>query len=157
MPVAFVRIEHILPRSARPELVVTWANLTLACEKCNHHKGDYYAPAEPLLNPYAVGPEEHLVFAGPLVVHQPGSDMGYRTVQVLRLSRIDLIEARVDRLNAVINLLDRWRRENNPQTKEILADQIRAEAEPNRPYSATVRAYVLYVNFPFENIPAPAQ
>src|SRR5689334_21918786 len=33
--VSYPHVEHMLPKSARPDLVVDWANLTLACEVCN--------------------------------------------------------------------------------------------------------------------------
>src|SRR5260370_28142579 len=36
-------IEHILAKSARPDLIVDWSNLTIACPVCNHSKGDYYS------------------------------------------------------------------------------------------------------------------
>lgn len=83
--VAREHIEHIEPRAHRPELVVQWENLTLACPKCNGYKGDYFSETEPLLNPYVDDLEEHLSFLGATVTYRPGSAIGQRTVLKLRL------------------------------------------------------------------------
>src|SRR5262245_38698747 len=68
--VSFSEIEHILPKSARPDLVCEWANLTLACKRCNLSKLDYYEPTCPLVNPYSDQVGSHLEFYGPFIYHQ---------------------------------------------------------------------------------------
>src|SRR5688572_25480092 len=56
----FGDVEHILPKSRLPELVVKWENLTFVCAQCNNRKRDYYDPEHPLIDPYVDNPEEHL-------------------------------------------------------------------------------------------------
>ena len=50
--ISYGDIEHILPKNkdARPDLYVTWSNLTLSCEICNRSgKGTYYNTKIPLI------------------------------------------------------------------------------------------------------------
>ena len=37
--IAFGHIEHVAPKSRRPDLAFAWNNLTLSCELCNLQKG----------------------------------------------------------------------------------------------------------------------
>ena len=41
-------IEHIVPKSVRPDLAVDLGNLTVACGVCNTNKSDYYNEKAPL-------------------------------------------------------------------------------------------------------------
>ncbi len=134
--------EHIVPSSVRPELVVEWSNLTLACTECNRRKGDYYDEAEPLLNPYQDDPSHHIRFYGPLCLHAPGSVRGLATVLRLELSRIELHERRADRLRAIQALVDRWEALPSGPTKELVKDEILKEAYPDKEYSAAVRSFL---------------
>ena len=62
--------DHIFPVSRRPDLFVSWNNLTFVCTECNRQKLDYYSEAEPLVNPYIDQPSDHLIFFGPMVFAQ---------------------------------------------------------------------------------------
>lgn len=137
--ISFAHVEHILPRKYRPELVVEWTNLTLACERCNKYKGDYYEPSAPLLNPYGDEPTDHLLLMDGLVLPKPGSQLGRRTVLRLRLSRPELIQMRAERLERLGPLLDAWEKEIGPD-KELLARQLRREADPAAEFSSVVAA-----------------
>lgn len=145
--VAPTHVEHIRPKSRRPDLVVAWVNLTLGCPACNTNKGDYYSEEEPLLHPYDDAPSTHLIFVGNLVLPKPGSDTGVRTVGRLKLSRPGLIQQRTDRLTSVHRLVDAWHRANG-LTKAELEDQIREEARPDSEYSACVTEFLRQQGFP---------
>jgi len=144
--VTAAQVEHILPRSSRPDLVVVWMNLTLACPRCNRFKSDYYETSLPLVNPYVDDPSTHLLFFGNLVFPVPGNDRGKVTVLRLGLHRSDLAEARGRRLEVVSRLLDEWARASGP-VREALEHLIREDADSGE-YATSVFAYLRSVGFP---------
>lgn len=140
--VAFGDVEHILPKSRRPELVVSWSNLTLVCSVCNSAKGDYFEPTHPLLNPYNDDPSEHLQFLGPLVMGRIADPLGDRTVRRLKLQRIALIERKKDRLEALKVLVDTWATMPFGPDKDLVRTQILDELADDKEFAATARAFV---------------
>lgn len=148
--VAHEHIEHIKPRAHRPELVVNWENLTLACPKCNGYKGDYFSDTEPLLNPYTDDPQEHLSFLGATVTYRPGSEIGQRTVLKLRLYRTDLMLARSRRVEQVAQLVHQWAQADG-LLAETLAEIINEEASADAEHAATIQAYLRHIGFPLSD------
>lgn len=140
--VAHGHIEHILPKSERPELVVDWANLTLACPVCNTHKGKYYDPTGPLLNPYEDDPSSEIEFVGPMIRTQ-GTGAGYRAVTRLRLNRDELV---LDRLRVLQQVKDLFRHSqtlaHDDGAREFTLDEMQALGEPGNEYSSAVIAYL---------------
>lgn len=134
--------DHILPVSKRPELFVSWENLTLVCTECNRRKGDYFDNAEPLVNPYVDEPDEHLIFWGPIVLNRPGSLMGYRTEKQIELSRQALIERRTEKMMLLRPLIDQWQMTADGPTRELLKKEIMKEAVATAEFSATTRSYL---------------
>ena len=135
-------VEHILPKSARPDLFVQWENLTYVCFQCNNEKRDYYEPAQPLLNPYQDDPQSHVQFLGPMCLEMPGSARGQLTVLRLQLSRPPLVERRKDGLEAVLNLARLWIEMPPGPQRDAVRDQVLRYAEPEAEYSAAVRAFI---------------
>jgi hypothetical protein len=133
-------VEHILPKRARPDLFVNWDNLTFGCSICNTKKGTYYDPDLPLLNPYVDDPGDHLQFLGPFVIHLSGSVRGETTRIHLDLSRIPLVERRMERMEALKQLIDRWANAADPH-KQVLLAAIHIELSEEREYAATLRAF----------------
>lgn len=144
--VAPIHVEHILPKSCRPELVVAWENLTVACPNCNQYKGSYYSPEQPLLNPYRDEPSEHLVFAGSLLFAAGGSELGERTINRLQLSRTPLNQSREDRLKALARLFQSWFRAGD-EDKQMYADLLVEEVGPDREYSEAGRSWLRLMGF----------
>lgn len=138
-------IEHILPKhgGARPDLYVEWTNLTLACEECNRpRKKTYYNPADPLINPYEDNPEQHLISAGPMIFNKPGDRKGHVTYTILELNRSGLFERRVERLNSLKCLADKWGCEQNQTIKDILEKELKKEAAPDKEYSFVIKKFL---------------
>ena len=107
--VAYTHIEHKLPKRKHPQLVCDWANLTIACPRCNTNKGDYDEPECRLLDPYVDDVEVAVVFFGPLALAR-GSARAHATVTRLALNRIDLLSARAEAitsLDMLLNLVER--------------------------------------------------
>ena len=140
--VAFGDVEHVLPKSERPDLVVEWTNLTLACSVCNNSKGDYYSEEAPIIHPYNEDPQSHLVFVGPMVTHARRSALGERTHRRLNLNRIELLERRADRLSAIKELVDRLDALAPGPDRGLFENEIRKEGRAHAEYAAAVRDFL---------------
>lgn len=103
--VSYDHIEHIRPKKKYPGLVCAWDNLTVACQVCNTNKGDFDSKECPLLNPYIDDPESEIAFGGPLAIPR-GGPRSRITISTLDLNRVDLLFARKERLQHIIDLLD---------------------------------------------------
>jgi hypothetical protein len=139
--VTYDHIEHIFPRSARPDLVVSWKNLTLACPKCNNEKGDYYDPVVPLVHPYDQDPETHISFEGPLAVTD-GHNFGYRTVVHCDLNRAQLLLRRAEALEHVEQLLRQAELLPDEGAKRAVLKEAWTLANDDAEYASVVRRYL---------------
>jgi hypothetical protein len=153
--------DHILPIVHRPDLICHWENLAFVCKRCNEEKRDYYAPDEPLVNPFHDDPTRHIGFFGPVPFHVAGDDKGYRTVAQLALKRAELVERRSQVLERVQSLLDKWAQMNDGRTKDLVRGEILKLAAPDAEYTAAVRAFIYHsvgwTDFPEKPSSAHAQ
>ena len=135
--IAYEHIEHIKPKAVGryPALTFDWNNLGLACPKCNGNKGDSYDEQVPYVNPYVDDPTDFLTAFGALIYHRLGNARGELTEKGLDLNRLQLIEQRKERLDAIRLLFDRHMAEQKPAMKELLRSEIEAELEKDKPYS----------------------
>jgi hypothetical protein len=115
---------------------------------CNGNKSDYDSEDEPLIDPYEQDPAEHLLFVGALVLERPGSDLGYRSVEILGLSRAALIEVRTERIREMRPLVDAWSKETRPERKAMLERQLRNQVSDAAEFAATKRAYLHQAGLP---------
>lgn len=130
--VSYSHIEHILPKSERPELVCEWTNLTLACEICNTNKDTYMDEHNPLLNPYIDDVEELIDFYGPMAVHR--DSRAQLTISKLRLNRAQLLFRRQEALQEILRIVMMMARSKvdlvvRRALAEDLLDKIGREAE----------------------------
>jgi len=155
--VSYGDIEHILPKNknARPDLYVTWSNLTLSCELCNRSgKGTYYNPKMPLINPYIDNPEDHFVEMRAFIKEIPGDQRAKTTIEILNLNRAGLVERRKERIDSIKTLLDFWKSLNESKSgrekdmKEKLENQLRKEVSEDKEYISTVKSFLLDNDFP---------
>jgi len=134
--------DHFRPVVGFPAEIVMWVNLLLACKECNTNKGSYYSDQEPLINPSIDDPLDDIFFFGPMAHPRNGSAKGLRTIQRLRLERIELFQARAERIRKLRPLIQEWRLQQEGPTKELLKATILEEAGADREYSALVRTYL---------------
>lgn len=135
-------VEHILPKSVRPELMFNFSNLTYSCAICNNAKRDYYDATAPLINPYEVNPGAHLLAIGPLVVHRCGDFTGDITEKKLNLNRMSLVERRKERLESIGRLADQVVQSRTPGYRKVLIEELQKECDKCKEYTFVVRAYV---------------
>ena len=144
-------IEHILPKSKRPDLCFEWSNLTFACTKCNRPpgKGDYYNEDYPLINPYIDDPDKHFYAAWSSIIIHAGDERAKITEQILKLNRPELVEKRLERIQYVELLLSAWRKlEPSHPGKNIAEGELHNEYKRDKEYSFAVRGYLMLQGFP---------
>jgi uncharacterized protein (TIGR02646 family) len=140
-------VEHITPKSLKPELTVEWENLTLACEICNQNKSNLDPAAEHIIDPYHADPQDHLIFIGALVCSR-GTAAGTNTRAILDLNRGELSERRRERLEAVMMIVEQIMRDDLPiQTRRALYHNLRTrDASADAPYSAMITEVISIIN-----------
>lgn len=146
--VAYPHIDHILPKSVRPDLVVEWTNLTLACPACNTSKGDYFDAEVPLVNPYIDNPDDHFTFAGPMLAPMIGDVRARTTVRRLKLQRAALVLSRMKRIEDLHLLVDLWDQEQEPR-RSAFALEIRDRIKGDQEFSTFLKHYAMSLGFPF--------
>jgi hypothetical protein len=117
-------VEHIVAKAIDPSRAYEWANLTLACDKCNTRKGD----KEDILDPYTDDPTSAFFFGGPWIAASVGSDLGKVTLVVLDLNRPDLMERRKEKLDALRDRLQTVLNTNDPTRRQVLLNALIEDA-----------------------------
>ncbi|WFS02367.1 HNH endonuclease [Rhizobium tumorigenes] len=140
-------VEHIVPKSLRPELTVEWDNLTLACEICNQNKSNRDPNAEHIIDPYVSNPADHLLFIGPLVFPK-GTVTGTSTRSILDLNRGELNERRRERLLGLMAIVEQVLREDLPMAarRAIYLDLVANEASRATAYSAMANSVLEHIS-----------
>jgi hypothetical protein len=137
--VSYGDVEHVTPKSLRPELTFEWDNLTLACEVCNTNK----SVSEEVIDPYNQDPSEHIYFEGVVAVAWPGDDLGYNTERILKLNRVELLEARKERREAIYRTLEVVATTSNPLKREVLMEYLQVdEIAADKEFSAMSKEIV---------------
>lgn len=78
----------------------------------------------------------------------PGNDRGIATEKVVKLNRGALVERRIERINSVEALLQRWAKETNATLKKLLEDELHNEYSKEKEYSSTVKSFLRENGFP---------
>ncbi len=140
--VAYEHIEHIKPkaRDKFPELTFEWQNLGLACPVCNINKGSDFDVTMPFVNPYVDDPSQFFVALGNFVHNKQANPRSELTSRRLGLNRPELIERRMERLEAITRLIERYHAQRNLSLKEAILDEIKVEISEDKPYSLCAKS-----------------
>jgi len=136
-------VEHKVPTSKDPRKHFTWENLTIACTECNRRKNNFYSEHNGFLDPYADDVESILEHHGPIVGWRTGQVRGEVTVKTLELSsaaRTPLVARKIEKLEELQNLLERYNSQPPGMLKELLTRQLKTMASHSAEYSAMVGA-----------------
>lgn len=134
--IAYGDIEHITPKSVKPELWFAWDNLTLACDVCNTNKGEQ----ENLVDPYdQIDPQNRLFFLGAVVWPMPGDEVADLTIRILDLNRDELYDRRQERIERLMSMLKTMAKTNDPALRQMLKTDFEAELEEHKEYTAMSR------------------
>lgn len=146
----YAAVEHIKPKQTFEDLVLEWENLGLSCNRCNTNKGHYWSndPTLRLLNPFVDDIEAHVAFKGPLTVALLTSTRGHNTLRKLKLGdRMDLLFARMRRIEELDARLRLWHEEENVERKALFAEDVRSAIAPEREFSGVLTAYAVSFGF----------
>jgi uncharacterized protein (TIGR02646 family) len=132
-------IEHIVPKSIRPERWFDWQNLTLACDVCNGNKSNFDSNHDTFIDPYTADPEEHFWVHGGLILPTPGNEAAQITERVLALNRAELVERRQERLLSLMKHLHIIKHTQDDQLKSILQSDFLEESKPDKEFAALAR------------------
>ena len=61
------------------------------------------------------------------------------SIAILDLNRSELIERRKEKIENLLPLVDKWKKETNETYKKLLYSQIKKEAESDKEFSFTVQ------------------
>jgi len=117
-------IEHIIPKAIYPRLTFNWNNLTLGCFWCNNKKRDFLSKECMLLNPYKDKTNEHLRAFGPIIFHINNSKRGEITWRQLELNRPELREKRLEKIEELQTLIDKFNAEDIIALKTLIENEI---------------------------------
>ena len=134
-------IEHIKPKNKFPDLEFSWENLGYACAQCNGIKSDKYDEDNPILNPYADNPLNHIVALGAIMTHN--SRKGQFTIQKLtgvHLNRAPLIERRQAKINEIERILEIWEKLPDGDFKTSAIEDLKKETEEDKEYSFCIKS-----------------
>jgi uncharacterized protein (TIGR02646 family) len=135
--VSYEHIEHIQPKAKTkfPTLTYEWTNLGLACPVCNMNKSDEYDANLTFINPYVDDPTLFFVAIGHFIYHKHANQRAELTKRLIKLNRPELIERRLERLESISRLIDKYHAETNLILKEAIKAEIEIEVLDDKPYS----------------------
>jgi hypothetical protein len=119
----------------------SWENLTIACTECNRRKNDYYEVEAGFLDPYVDPVEQFVEHHGPLVYWVPGNMRAEISISTLELNsrkRSQLIFDKIEKMQQVQHLYERYISTANPGLKGILKEQLEYMADKTSEYSGMV-------------------
>ncbi len=80
----YMEVEHFEDKHNNEDKVMQWDNLLPSCKHCNIHKSTHDVKSEPIVNPFADDPREHLYFQN--YRYKPKDKKGSTTIDVLQLN-----------------------------------------------------------------------
>ncbi|WP_170446252.1 HNH endonuclease [Ruegeria arenilitoris] len=125
--VAYGDIEHITPKSIKPELTFEWENLTFACQKCNGKK----STLEDVVDPYSDDVDDHFFFVAEFI--RGRTPIGRLTERELELNRVELIEDRCDHLKVLADTLETIANEPNERIRTLTRDALISDLNSGKP------------------------
>ncbi len=143
--VSWIHVEHITPKSADQDLVCDWRNLTLACQRCNVYKGDYFNAALRLIDPYDGDLDRHLGWLGPMMTHLT-NDRGKATIDRIRLNRAELLFERSEHFGRIQMMIDTINDNPGPVADAMKIDLERLLSN-DAEFAAATRAYIASKGF----------
>lgn len=137
-------VEHMIPSSKNEDLHFEWMNLTIACPECNRRKNDYFDVDNEFLNPYVDDDLDAIVkHFGPILTWQVGNARAEITIKTLELAdyrRSDLIIRKIEKINDIETLLERYNETSNEAMKRILLLQLKEMTKTSSEFSGMIKA-----------------
>lgn len=156
----YLEVEHFYHKDKFPEDVVKWENLLPACRRCNGNKGDHNVQVEPIVDPFTIEPNAHLIFKRYRLRYK--TDLGKKTIEVLDLNnhtravlaRFEIGEATLELIEVCSTHLERYMEKQTSVRRTKLRSSVRSllhECQASAPYAST-SATVLCSSTEFNDI-----
>ena len=84
---------------------------------------------------------------GPFIYQVPGERNGELSIAILDLNRPELIERRKEKIENLLPLVDKWKKETNETYKKLLYSQIKKESESDKEFSFIINSYLKQIDF----------
>ncbi|MEZ4866802.1 MAG: hypothetical protein R3C14_36110 [Caldilineaceae bacterium] len=138
-----LHIEHYRPKNTSAFLVYMfdWHNWLVACMACNSNKGERFDICDDrpcLLDPTTEDPSEHIDFLAAQII--PKTHRGKKTIEQIRLHRIDLTKARALWLLDIDKLL--LLAIHVPAARATARELLIWAMQDDAPYAAMARSYL---------------
>lgn len=138
-----LHIEHYRPKNTSAFLIYMfdWRNWLVACMACNSNKGERFDICDDrpcLLDPTTEDPGEHIDFLSAQII--PKTIRGKKTIEQIRLHRIDLEKARALWLLDIEKLLLLAIRV--PEARTTARELLIWAMQDDAPYAAMARSYL---------------
>lgn len=138
-------VEHKIPSSKAEGLHFDWQNLTVACTECNRRKNDYYEVGEGFLDPYTEDVESVIEHYGPVLGWANGNERAETTIKTLELDtivRFSLIARKIEKIEELNNVIERYVKEKNPDMKYLMKEKIKRMIDRKSEYSGMLCAII---------------
>ncbi|OGW44388.1 MAG: hypothetical protein A2X57_07120 [Nitrospirae bacterium GWD2_57_8] len=138
-------IEHKIPSSKAEQLHFDWSNLTVACGECNRRKNNYYEVGEEFLDPYVDDVERAIEHYGPIVGWRKGNERAEITAKTLELDtvvRFSLISRKVEKIEELNNVVERYVKEQNPTIRKLMKKKIERMIDSKSEYSGMLKSII---------------
>lgn len=135
------QVEHYRPKSTFPNLTFTWDNWLISCGRCNENKWSHFPQCDGspcLINPLEDEPSLHIDFVESFAIEI--TERGKKTIDLIGLARSPLEEERsrwLDRIKQLLLLA------TIPQFRQIAREYLIWALQPEAPYTAMTRSYLL--------------
>lgn len=138
-------VEHKVPSSKVEDLHFNWENLTVACTECNRRKNNYYEEGEEFLDPYNDDVENAVQHYGPVLSWANGQERAEITVKTLELDtdvRFPLISRKIEKIEELNNVIERYVKEENLAIKALMKAKIRRMIDIKSEYSGMIKSII---------------
>jgi len=135
-------VEHIVPKSVKPELEFVWENLGYVCARCNGAKKDKYDEGLEIIDPYSEDPALNLLAVGWVLYPLKGSAKGELTILNVDLNRRELVQRRQDLINRVNRAVVACFNSSSKQLQANALQALKAEAEADKEYALFVDSFL---------------
>ena len=137
---SYPHIEHRKPKSLFPEDSFQWENLHLACQICNTKKRDQWNEEHEILDSCLDTPADHLKYSFARLDYI--TDRGRTTIELCKLNRKGLLEARKLIAGEIMELINDYSIENDEDRKFQIREKLEEYSDNLSEYNSMIHSLI---------------